>query len=71
MISKWNNEMFSFSSSYLRKATNIAETLLCTHAFLGTSLDFTNFQHSKNIYQGLTKEFIFHLLKILVKLLGN
>ena len=39
------------------KAANIVETSLYTKAFLGIFLDFNNFQHSKNIYQGLTLKY--------------
>ena len=49
-IEQWNK---FFSSSYLRKATNITEMLLYAQTFSGISLDFTNIQHAKNIYQRL------------------
>ena len=48
----------------MRKAANIAEAPLYAQAFLGISLDLTNFQYSRNIYQGITlnnSESIFYL----------
>ena len=53
-IEQWNN---FFSPSYLRKAANIAEMPLYAQTFFGISLDFTNIQHSKNIYQRLTLKY--------------
>ena len=53
-IEQWNN---FFSRSYLRKIANIAEMQLSAQTFFGISLDFTNIDHSKNIYQRITLKY--------------
>lgn len=50
-LEKWN---IFLSSSCLRKAANVAKPYSVYMFFFGTSLDFTNLQYSKNIYQELT-----------------
>ena len=45
-----------FSPSYLLRAANIFETPLYAQASFGISLDFTNFQHSKNIISWANSE---------------
>ena len=51
---------------------NIAEIRLYAQTSFGISLDFTNIQHSKNIYQRLRICFLFSVLnQISIQLLSN
>ena len=50
--------MFTFLSSCLRKSANIDKASFYAHVFFEVSLDFSNFQYSKNIYQELTMTII-------------